>query len=62
MKRIIALMLVLMMAFSFSAMAEGEGGLDKDGVTNASGYPITNEVIKSGHGVDVCVRAGTSPR
>ena len=45
MKRIIALMLVLMMAFSFSAMAEGEGGLDKDGVTNASGYPITNEVI-----------------
>ena len=37
MKRIIALMLVLMMAFSFSAMAEGEGGLDKDGVTNASG-------------------------
>ena len=43
MKRIFALVLALMMALAIGAYAEG--GLDKGGVTNATGYPITNEPI-----------------
>lgn len=46
MKRIISLVMVLMMSFCFSGMAVAEGGLDKDGITNATGYPITNEPIE----------------
>jgi len=46
MKRFCTLMIALILALScFACTAMAEGGLDKGGVTNATGYPITNEVI-----------------
>ncbi len=45
MKRILSLVMALCLMFALCATATAEGGLDKDGVTNATGYPITNEPI-----------------
>ena len=46
MKRFCTLLIALVFVLSgFTVAASAEGGLDKDGVTNATGYPITNEVI-----------------
>lgn len=45
MKRFCTLLVVLILAMTMFSAAFAEGGLDKDGVTNATGYPITNEVI-----------------
>ena len=45
MKRFLTLLVACFLVLSMAAFAENSGGLDKDGVTNATGYPITNEVI-----------------
>lgn len=46
MKRFLALLIALTFVLSgMTLTACAEGGLDKGGVTNATGYPITNEVI-----------------
>lgn len=46
MKRLLALLIALTFVLSCTTVtAYAEGGLDKGGVTNATGYPITNEVI-----------------
>lgn len=46
MKRFCTLMIALVLTLTlFACTATAEGGLDKGGVTNATGYPITNEVI-----------------
>lgn len=45
MKRFFATVLAMMLMLACFSVAMAEGGLDKDGVTNATGYPITNEVI-----------------
>ena len=45
MKRFLTLLMACFLVLPMGAFAENSGGLDKDGVTNATGYPITNEVI-----------------
>lgn len=56
MKRIFALVLALMMALAIGAYAEG--GLDKGGVTNASGLSDYERADYAGCGLVVCVGAG----
>lgn len=46
MKRICTFVLALLLAMAcFAGISVADGGLDKDGVTNAASYPITNEPI-----------------